>query len=207
MSNTSAHRDRRVERTKRALQQAAIELLLQRGWDALRVQTVCDHAGIGRSTFYLHYREVWEPLYSALREDYLQQFPRVGGSKSVLEPATLLAEGKPLSYPLFAHVENNEAVYRSVFTDPRGAPVEFLLRRDVAEISKTQHASLRSLTTVKIDPELIAYHLAGAAVSTAGCWICRDERDSAIAMAYWFSNMVVPGLFRSMELEKLLDDG
>ncbi len=206
MSNNGVSRDRRIERTKRSLRDAAIAVLLKGGWDALLVQNVSDHANVGRSTFYLHYREAWEPLYEALREDYRKEFPGVIGGESALEPATLLTEGRPLSYPLFAHVEKHEKTYRLVFADPRGAPVEFLLRRDVAQISKTQHASLRDLAPDSVDPDLVAQYLAGAAVSTAGWWICRDERDSAVAMAYWFSNMVVPGLFRAMGLEELLGD-
>ena len=181
-------------------------MLLKGGWGTFQVQEMCDYADVGRSTFYLHYRQVWEPLYEALLIDYREEFPGITGPESTLEPTTLLAAGKPLSYPLFAHVEKHEAIYRLVFTDPRGAPIEFHLRRDVAHISKTQHANLRNLAPDSVDPDLVAQYLAGAAVSTAGWWICRDERDSAVAMAYWFSNMAVPGLFRAMGLEELLHD-
>ena len=168
MSNMHRNRDRRILRTKRALGDAAIAVLIEGEWDTFRVQEICDRADVGRSTFYLHYREALEPLYDALHADYRRDFPRVTGSESALEPATLLGEGRPLSFPLFVHIEKHEKVYRSIFTDPRGAPVESLLRRDVALISKMQHASLRALSPGSVDPDLIAHYLAGAEVSTAG---------------------------------------
>ena len=49
--------DRRVERTQRQLSDSLMALILERGWDAVTVRDVCEHANIGRSTFYLHYAD------------------------------------------------------------------------------------------------------------------------------------------------------
>lgn len=47
--------DRRSQRTRDALHGALVDLIAERGWDDITVQDVCDHANIGRSTFYSHY--------------------------------------------------------------------------------------------------------------------------------------------------------
>lgn len=47
--------DRRSQRTRDALRGALVDLIAERGWDDITVQDVCDHANIGRSTFYSHY--------------------------------------------------------------------------------------------------------------------------------------------------------
>jgi AcrR family transcriptional regulator len=49
--------DRRVQRTRRALREALVALLLERGWDGFSVQDVCDRADVGRSTFYTHFAD------------------------------------------------------------------------------------------------------------------------------------------------------
>jgi AcrR family transcriptional regulator len=48
--------DRRVERTQQALTFALVELVLTKRWAKITVQDLLDRAGVGRSTFYAHYR-------------------------------------------------------------------------------------------------------------------------------------------------------
>ena len=47
--------DRRVQRTRDLLRNALIAQLQERGWDVISVQHICDHANVGRSTFYTHF--------------------------------------------------------------------------------------------------------------------------------------------------------
>lgn len=49
--------DRRVQRTKKSLRNAFIELVLEKHYDAISVQNIIDRADVGRSTFYLHFRD------------------------------------------------------------------------------------------------------------------------------------------------------
>ena len=48
--------DRRVRRTRRALVDALVALVMEKGYEAITVQDLLDQADIGRSTFYAHYR-------------------------------------------------------------------------------------------------------------------------------------------------------
>ena len=47
--------DRRVARTRAMLQQAHISLILEKGYEAITIEDICDKANVGRSTFYAHY--------------------------------------------------------------------------------------------------------------------------------------------------------
>jgi len=47
--------DRRVLRTRRALQHAFLRLITEKGYDAVSIQDICEAADVGRSTFYLHF--------------------------------------------------------------------------------------------------------------------------------------------------------
>ena len=57
MARTKAGKtvDRRIARTRAALREALVRSILDHGWDRTSVQTVCDRANIGRSTFYAHF--------------------------------------------------------------------------------------------------------------------------------------------------------
>src|SRR5258707_3194308 len=47
--------DRRIPRTKAALQHALTSLILKKDYEAITIQDICDAANVGRSTFYAHY--------------------------------------------------------------------------------------------------------------------------------------------------------
>lgn len=54
--------DRRIAKTRRALREALLELLEQKGPDRVTVTELCRRADINRGTFYLHYRDVYDLL-------------------------------------------------------------------------------------------------------------------------------------------------
>jgi len=58
--------DRRVRRTRRALREAMLDLMEEKGYDQVTVEELTDRADIGRTTFYLH--------YSAKQDLLLEQF-------------------------------------------------------------------------------------------------------------------------------------
>ena len=49
--------DRRVQRTRKVLHEALVELILEKGFDKVAVQDVIERANIGRSTFYSHFKD------------------------------------------------------------------------------------------------------------------------------------------------------
>ncbi|MBW8743760.1 MAG: TetR/AcrR family transcriptional regulator [Sphingomonas sp.] len=60
--------DRRVRRTRDALQGALISLILEKGYDALTIEEICAAANVGRSTFYAHYTSRDDLKRSAIDE-------------------------------------------------------------------------------------------------------------------------------------------
>src|SRR5687767_3562998 len=60
--------DRRVRRTRRLVQQALVELILEKGYDAVTVTDIIDRADVGRSTFYAHFTDKQDVLFSNLDE-------------------------------------------------------------------------------------------------------------------------------------------
>ena len=55
--------DPRVARTTHALGSALIELIQERDYDDITVQQILDRAGVGRATFYAHYRNKDDALH------------------------------------------------------------------------------------------------------------------------------------------------
>ena len=50
--------DRRIQRTRKVLHEALVQLIFEKGNDKVTVQAVLDRANVGRSTFYAHYQDL-----------------------------------------------------------------------------------------------------------------------------------------------------
>src|SRR5262245_50259191 len=56
MSSKKREADERVRRTRSAIVESFNDLVLARRYDELQVGDIVEHAGVGRSTFYEHFR-------------------------------------------------------------------------------------------------------------------------------------------------------
>ncbi|HFI0564305.1 TPA: TetR/AcrR family transcriptional regulator [Streptococcus suis] len=89
--------DRRIAKTKRAIFQAFLTLLNDKGYDEMRVQDVIDLADVGRSTFYAHYASK-EALLEELCHDL---FHHLFTGREDADVKTLLAH-------IFKHFRTNQ---------------------------------------------------------------------------------------------------
>ena len=58
--------DRRVQKTRKLLQNALIDLVAEKGYEAVTIQEILDKANVGRSTFYAHFQDKDQLLHSIL---------------------------------------------------------------------------------------------------------------------------------------------
>ena len=102
-----ARLDARSARTQRALGAALVELMLAQDFDAITVQDVLDGAGVGRSTFYSHFRSKEDLLLSDAERFFTlleTHFARVAPGTMRVAP---IAE-------LFAHVDDYAQFVRAL---------------------------------------------------------------------------------------------
>ena len=60
MSKSEKNLDPRVRRTRKLLKQAFIDIVQEKGFDAMTVQDIADKAEINRATFYAHYTDKFD---------------------------------------------------------------------------------------------------------------------------------------------------
>ncbi|MEV5410046.1 TetR/AcrR family transcriptional regulator [Thermopolyspora sp. NPDC052614] len=73
--------DRRVRRTRQAIQRALVELILEKGYEPVTVTDIIDRADVGRSTFYAHFDGKQAVLRANLDEiAFLRPTPDPAGS-------------------------------------------------------------------------------------------------------------------------------
>ncbi|HLA33291.1 MAG TPA: helix-turn-helix domain-containing protein, partial [Rhodocyclaceae bacterium] len=84
-----ASTDRRVQRTRNALREALVELMMERTWDEIGVQDICERANIGRSTFYMHFssKDEWQQgAFDDLRREIRARHDKAGFARNGVLP-------------------------------------------------------------------------------------------------------------------------
>ena len=60
--------DPRVKRTRKLLEDALMELLAEKSFDAITVQDIADRSTVNRATFYTHFVDKYELFAGSARE-------------------------------------------------------------------------------------------------------------------------------------------
>lgn len=56
--------DRRIKKTEKAVEDAFINLVIDEGYDSIKISEIVEIANVNRSTFYLHYQSLSDILYA-----------------------------------------------------------------------------------------------------------------------------------------------
>lgn len=180
--------DLRVRRTRDALGSALIALIQEKPVNDITVQDVLDRAGVGRSTFYLHFRDKDDLLISQLETflEFMSTFLSVREEKS--------NRVAPVE-EMFAHIGNQNKLYR-VLSDS-GHLKNFF---DLAEgyFARGIEQRLNESGRIKYLPprELAARAaaLSGSLLSLLRWWLDRGEKEAPKEMDSLFHQMVWKGL-------------
>ncbi len=68
--------DRRIKKTKQAIQLAFAKLLSEKSMDHITVKSLCETADINKSTFYLHYQDIYD-CADCIRDTIVDEFCEV----------------------------------------------------------------------------------------------------------------------------------
>ena len=145
--------DRRVTRTLAALLKAFIDLLLERSYASVTVADIVERAGVGRSTYYDHFRNKDEILIASM-----------GWMFAILADAVRPAAVRTQVDSLVAHFWSNRGLARAVLAPP----TERKLRRALAAAVEEALASSSSLDPVA--RKLAAVRIAAGQLGLLEAW-------------------------------------
>jgi len=161
--------DRRVQRTRELLQKALIELIGERGYDAITIQDIVDRANVGRTTFYVHYRSKDE-LFVSCHEAIVSEF-RIGPLHPLSREELLSPEAPPGNTAAYRHLEDARERLYSIF---QGKDSLLILRRirdwNAQEIEANLHAAFAEADSA-IPLDVLASYLAGAQIALMQWWL------------------------------------
>lgn len=169
-----ASEDLRVRRTRKLLQQAFIELTVEKGFAALTVRDITERAMVNRSTFYRHYLDKYDLL-----EEYLNEIYELTASPDVPGPLNLLK-----------HIQQFADFYR-VMLGPKGDPLFTQRFRQNTEkrfrSSSTKVLPEPGADALPVDLRLSCIAYAGLGATT--WWLEQEQPCSPEQLTEWLGQI------------------
>lgn len=177
--------DRRVRRTRAALQSAVIDLVEERDVSQISVADVVDRADVNRSTFYAHYQDVSELVEDACTS----MIDDMMGFVVALDPARANpsdppedpVDPDPVLTAFFAHLAEHAGLYRGLL-GPTGSArvIEHVRLRTTAAAHFSAYLGARgdappsdATNPSDIPHDVPAAFAAGALLGVAADWLQR----------------------------------
>jgi AcrR family transcriptional regulator len=180
--------DARVRRTRDALGDALVALIQEKRFDTITVQDVLDRAGVGRSTFYLHYRNKDDLLMSDADEFF------EGISMALSEHNDASDRVAPVR-EFFAHANEMRRFFDALIKSGKLHENLQLARGHFARGIERRLAELpRGRGIPASERPAIAFAHAGALLSLLTWWLDRGARESPEHMDQLFHRMVWTGI-------------
>jgi len=179
--------DRRVQRTRELLQKALIELISERGYEAIKIQNIVDRANVGRTTFYKHYSSKDE-LFMSCHEAVVNKF-RIGPLHPLSREEMLSPEAPPGMTSAYRHLEDGRALLYSIFQGKDGL---LLLRRIRDWSAREIEANLRAAfaeADSAIPFDVLANYLAGAQIALVQWWLEKHQPYTLENLAQTFHRL------------------
>lgn len=177
---TDAHTDRRIRRTRQAIKEAFVALVLEKGYELVTVLDVTERADYNRGTFYNHFVGK-EELLREIRQDFVRGF-----AETLLMPYEGMervgaTEIYPSSLQLFEHIETHKDEFMALLSVDRRLGLELVdvLRESMRTVMHIEMAE----SNPPMDYEIMLSYRMSATVGVIMYWAETRFKYSAQYMA------------------------
>jgi len=163
--------DRRALRTRQALHEALMQLVVERGYDEISVGDIVEAANIGRSTFYAHFTD---------KDDLLRSMAGTLRAVLLAEHAQLAGQGPPsqrvLGFTRFMtqHLRDQHDLYQAVMRGRAGPIIFDMIRHALCDVVRKELPP----TDGPPSREFTVQYLVGAFLSVVTWWLDRGARET-----------------------------
>ncbi len=178
--------DRRILQTRDALGDALVALMHEKNFDDITVQQVLDRAGVGRATFYAHYRDK-EDLFMSDVEDFFTM------AASLLKRHTVNPKRLAPIKELFSHMLDVREFYMALVASGKANDVRELGRGIFAR-SIEERLQAAGVQAHPVQRAAQAHALAGSMFSLLDWWIDKGMKTDPQELDDLFHRMAWKGL-------------
>ncbi|MBE4909178.1 TetR/AcrR family transcriptional regulator [Bacillus luteolus] len=199
--------DLRVIRTKESIKNALIELIEEKGFEALTVKDITTRAKINRGTFYSHYYDKYdlmvkceEEVVKEMENKIIKNIPKVIAGLDTNTPNTI-----PFTFlvPFFEFINQNRGLMKALL-GPRGdlsfqTKLKVFMRKALFD---SNNNSIFKQADLLVPPEYLISYIASAHIGVIQEWLNSDRAESPQEIARIISTMTINGPFFAAGLKK-----
>lgn len=191
--------DRRVQRTRQLLRDALVALILEKGYEAVTVQDILDRANLGRSTFYAHFHDKGELLFSGFLE-LMTEFE--AGHKDTLSMKTPSGHDD-LSLALFRHVEERRDLFKAMLGKHSGEmAVKQAHKYLTTYMRRHLKATMPDEKKAAVPLEVTTHFLVSSFLSLLIWWLDHNRPYTADEMDGIYKQLTWPGVMTVLGVTK-----
>jgi AcrR family transcriptional regulator len=178
---------RRVARTKAAIEDAFVQLVLRQGYSTVSIEDIADQADVARATFYAHYASKDAVLFSVfgrLIDDLMQRIAYQSGPWDEVRRDAVQA--------VYRCAAESPDIYRACLSDAR------LRESYISTLSRFVEQNFRRrLKALKKEPRIpvpvMARGFVGGLLAILEAWLAGDLKGEPEALATMALDLVVAG--------------
>jgi len=186
-SSPGSRTQRRVARTKAAIEDAFIALVLERGYERVAVEDITDRADLARATFYAHYPNKHAVLFSVsdrLTEDLMQRIAHQDGPRHVA--------GWDAIQTAYHHAAEKPDLYRACLSDAR------IRQAYLSTLSRYAEQNIRDQLQAQSRPPrvpipVMARGVVGAHLAIVEAWLAGELSGDIEELATMATGLLVAG--------------
>jgi AcrR family transcriptional regulator len=177
--------DRRARRTRHQVSGALVDLIREKRFDDITVQNLIDRAGVGRSTFYSHFRDkedAFEYQWRHLAHHLAEQIDWDKAGSDSFFPVTFF----------FAHLQEAQSFYRGLV---RSGKVDALFKSGVGYLSSDIEAALNDRwksRRVGVPIPVLSHYLANEFFGLLSWWLDAGMPYTPESMDKMFHRLINP---------------
>lgn len=191
------HTDRRIARTRKALRDALIALILEKGYEAITVQDLIDRANVGRSTFYAHFLDKHQLLLSSLAElralltNHQQAAVQIRGG---------VAQGTfGFCFAMLEHAESHAPLYRAMVGKQSGVIVQREIQQILADVVRAELQTIMPQRGTRVPQEVIVHYVVSAFLGLLIWWLDGGLPCTAAEVDRMFHTLTIPGVMAALD--------
>ncbi len=159
---------RRRQQTRQRLIQAALELVLEKGYEAVNIQDITDKADLGRGTFYIHFKDKEDIIWSGVKDLILELEGQAHRQFEAQVP-------EPLEYygllNIFRHCAQNRDIYRVILGGKGSAVLLGRMQDLMASLFLYDIRQRRGEPKLQVSDEFLAQMFSGAITRLVSWWL------------------------------------
>ena len=178
---------RRVARTKAAIDDAFVALVLERGYERVAVEDIAGRADLARATFYAHYPNKQAVLFSVsdrLTQDLMQRIAYQDGPPNAARWDAIQTA--------YQHAADNPGLYRACMSDARTRQAHLSALTRYAEQNLRDRLQAQSRPP-RVPVPVIARGFVGAHLAIVEAWLAGELHGDIEDLASMATGLLVAG--------------